>query len=57
MRKAIKPIEDARRDQADRATEERHAAERERARKLGFLEVAKEEAQDNADTLILLSKH
>lgn len=41
----------------EREAEERLAAERERAQGIGFLELAKQEAQENAEALRLLAKH
>jgi hypothetical protein len=39
------------------AAKKRHAAERERAQEIGFLALAQEVAQENAETLKLLAKH
>jgi hypothetical protein len=39
------------------AAKKRHAAERQRAQEIGFLALAKEVAQENAETLRLLAKH
>jgi hypothetical protein len=39
------------------AAKKRHDAERHRAQEIGFLALAKEVAQENAETLRLLAKH
>ncbi len=41
----------------EREAEQRLAAERKRAQEIGFLELAKQEARENAETLRLLAKH
>jgi hypothetical protein len=40
-----------------KAANKRHDAERQRAREIGFLALAKEVAQENAEALRLLAKH
>ena len=39
------------------AAKKRHEAERQRAQEIGFIALAKEVAQENAETLRLLAKH